>query len=749
MKFGVNYIGDNRREDYALVASSIRRSTPLGTKRPHDSCSHLDNPCTRATPNQNQQEPRDGDYSPPRKRARLECPSWSGADGSGMHAMKDAQDDHRLPPTSPIAWLSDEIRLHIARYCSLVDLGRLACVSRDWCRVASDPHLCARTYDLHVGRCRFDHLCHGVTTDVVSDPAFFTDGLAALGVPDDADASETTRPVTRDGGVPIAPEAIPSWATNIGRALAKCCARIARSAAETRGRGTLYEDPSPAAECSGDSGGLLQTCRHVPPTFIEAFGVGAAYRASTVGALDAYAGPRFSYQPTDADSQPRHAPRYDRPMGAYMWPCRISASPPRHTACLYTDGPRYSFETDVALALMLADADGRTVWAHAWSRSSTDVTVDSVAWYCAGPFPRREALYMDLADDTSEGDQDTNDKPTRAPRVRPPVDQMPLVVCRRFDGTVACARAGRRVNRKTGVRYILNDAIGPCLMETAGSRTIYRGGLAMGVRSGRGTVQTANGVTIYDGLWDNDLPGGEGKLYDTAGRLVFSGTFRDGAPGAGPGLLCVPSSSSPSLSAASETPTNVRPCKVYGSAWETLMAGSEVIYATPRGDGHITLADGTRLDCRWSHPRRPPSVLRVHVSARSTLSLDGRPCVLDLTVAPPSFYDDALALLEDVHDHDDDNDEVMPIRAKRVRGAKAVAVHVEERHQRDCVSAWRERIPSELVATCPSQQRGMVAEPCEWIVHALASPSLSFAVDLAPHRPGRLVVNLLDAPRQT
>lgn len=742
MDLGVACIGGHSREDRALTASSVHHPTLSGTKRPHDSCSNLDNPCARATPTQSQREPRGGEQNPLCKRARLECPPWSCADKDAGYAMDDPRDDPRVLSASPIAWLSDEIRLHIARYCSLVDLGRLACVSRDWCRVASDPHLCARTYDLHVGRCRFDHLCHGVTTDAVSDPAFFAGGLAALGVPHSANASETNNcPTMRDGDVPTAPEAIPSWAADIGRALAECCARIARSAAETRGRGTLYEDPSPTAGCSGDGGGLLQTCRHVPPTFIKAFGVGAAYRASIVGPSDAYAGPRFWYEPADADSQPRRALIYERPMGAYMWPCRISALPPRHTACLYTDGPRYSFETDVALALMLADADGRTVWAHAWSRSSTDVTADNVAWYCAGPFPRREPLHMDLADDTSEDDQDSN-RPARVSRARPPINQTPLVVCRRFDGTVACARAGRRVNRKTGVRYILHDAVGPCLMETAGSRTIYRGGLAMGVRSGHGIVRTADGVTIYDGLWSNDLPAGEGKLYDIAGRLVFSGTFRDGAPGAGPGLLCVPPTSPASSG-------NVRPCKVYGSAWETLMPGSEVIYATPRGDGHITLADGTRLDCHWSHPRQPPSVLRVHVSARSALSLDGRPCVLDLTVAPPSFYDDALALLEDDRGGDDDGDEVVPIRAKRAKGAKAVAVHVEGRHRLDCVSAWRERVPSQLVATCPSQPRGTVAEPCEWIVHALAGPSLSFAVDLAPHRPGRLVVDLLGAPRQT
>lgn len=710
-------------EHYMIVTPSIR--CPSGAKRPRD----LDDRQRAGTARGgNRRESCDGNPKPPPKRARTECPSsWSDAVRGAAYAVDDLPDDPRTSPLSPIAWLSDEIRLHIAGYCDLVDLARLACVSRDWCRVASDPHLCARIYGLHVGHCRLDHLCHGVATDVVPDPAFFTRGLAALGVPDDAVPSESA--VGRGNGV-SAPEAIPPWAMTIGRALAECCARIARSTAETRGRGTLYAgDPLPAVGCFDDDDGL-QTCRHVPPTFVEAFGVGAAYRASTVGPSAAYSGPRFWYDAADADSRPRYA----RPMGTYMWPCRISTSPPTHTACLYTDAPRYLNETDVALALMLADADGRTLWAHAWSRSTVDVTADNVAWYCAGPFPRRMPLHMDLADDAGN-----DGKPTRAPRARPLVDEMPLVVCRRFDGTVACARAGRRVNRKAGVRYILHDAVGPCLMEAAGSRITYRGGLAMGVRSGHGIVQAADGVTIYDGLWNNDLPGGEGKLYDLAGRLVFSGTFREGMPSDGPGLLCV----RPPPTCA--TQSNVRPCKVYAERWGTMRKGDSVCYAVPRGDGHITLADGTRLDCHWSRPRQPPSVLRVHVSARSALSLDGRPCVLDLTVAPPSLYDDALALLED----DYGGDEVAPIRAKRAKGAKAVAVRVEERHRRDCVLAWRERVPSELAATCPSQPRGTVPEPCEWIVSALADASLSFAVDLAPHRPGRLLVNLLDAPSQT
>nr|UDO46940.1 F-box domain [Pandoravirus massiliensis] len=723
--------GSDGSEDRVLVALPVHRPAPQGSKRLRD---HLhpgpdDQHAATAWAQHHQQQHQqacDNDRHPPRKRARVECPLSCASS------------------LSPIAWLSDEIRLHVARYCALADLGRLACVSKDWQRVASDPRLCALVYDECVGRCRFDHLCHGVTTDAVSDPAFFTGGLAALGVPDDNAASGVGRTVARDSDAPSAPEGIPHWAVPMGTALAECCVRVARSTAETRGLGTLYDDePLTTPRSDSKDGSGLRTCRHVPPTFVKAFGVGAAYRASAAGPKGAYDGPRFWYDPADARLQPPRVYRYGRPMGAYMWPCRISTSPPRHTACLYTDGPQYFCETDVSLCLMLADADGRTLWVHAWSRSSADVTVDKVSWYCAGPFPPRTPLHMDISDDDDDDDsaKDGGDmRVSRQRRLSP--DQMPLVVCRHSDGTMTCARTGRRVNRKTGVRSVLHDAVGPCLMEAAHSRTTYRGGLAMGVRSGHGIVRTADGVTIYDGLWENDLPRGEGALYDVTGRPVFSGTFRNGAPAAGPGLLRVPPLPTPVPQG------NGRPCKVYAGTWEAKMSGYKVLYAVPRGDGHVTLADGTRLDCRWSQPGQPPSVLRVHVPPSSTLSLDGRPCVLDLTVAPPSFYDDALTLLNDDDDNNNNNgdNESAPIGAKRVGGAKAVAVRVKECHRLDHVSLWRDRVPSDLVAHS-FWSRGTVAEPCGWIVAALADPSLSFAVDLAPHRPGRLVVNLLDASK--
>ncbi|AVK76557.1 F-box domain containing protein [Pandoravirus neocaledonia] len=730
---------DINSQDCMVACLPIQRSTPSGTKRSRD---FGDGRRAETVCEDGRQESRDKDRALLPKRARTECPSssWSDMDLQNTHAVDRLYDDSCVPTLSPVAWLSDEIRLHIARYCSLVDLARLASVSRDWRRVASDPRLCARLYDLHVGRCRFDHLCHGVTTDVVSDPAFFTRGLAALDVPDDAVPSETVDPAAGRSDPTSAPEAVPSWAMPIGRALAACCARIARSAAETRGRGTLYDDvdPLPSVGRSGNDDKGLQTCRHVPPTFVEAFGVGAAYRASIVGPSNAYNGPRFWHDPADSGSRPRYA----RPMGAYMWPCRISASPPRHTACLYTDGPRYFNETDVTLALMLADADGRTLWAHAWSRSTADVTVDDVVWYCAGPFPPRVPLRMDLTIDNDDKVQ-----PARTPRLRFPSGRVPLLVSRRSDGSVTCARAGKRINHKTGVRSALYDATGPCLMETAGARAIYRGGLSMGVRSGHGLVRTADGTTIYEGLWEDDLPSGEGKLYDAARRLVFSGTFNEGMPGNGSGLLCV----RPSPTCA--TPSNTRPCKVYAEMWAMLRKGGRTRYAVPRGDGHVILADGTRLDCRWSHTRQPPSVLRVHVSARSALSFDGRPCVLDLTVAPPSFYDEALALLDDVDngnsDRDDDVNGSVSDATRRRRARRAAAVAVEKGRRRHYIEAWRQHLPSDLVATCPSRPRGIVPEPCEWIGRALASASLSFAVDLAPHRTGRLVVNLLDAFKQT
>ncbi|AJF96777.1 F-box domain protein [Pandoravirus inopinatum] len=392
------------------------------------------------------------------------------------------------------------------------------------------------------------------------------------------------------------------------------------------------------------------------------------------------------------------------------------------------------------MVLLLVDADGRAVWALARAPLTESLAIDGADWCVAGPFAPSSALSLPGAAETSmtmveeASTEDTSPRAADGAALGEGVQETAtttrsaaILVCRRTDGTLVCAYTSRAPTFLSTVPGLLRSIDGPCVMRSRGSDAIYRGLVHHGMRTGHGIARAANGDLVYTGQWDDDLPTGEGTLYASDDRLVFRGVFADGMPDGGAGLLCVP-------------PRQVsgRTCKVWARRWVRPTRLTQ--WTAPCGKGHVRLDDGTRLDCLWDRNGRPPVVVRVHVPAASRLALDGAPCVLDLTVRPPSLYDEALVLLGDGPDSSLASD-----RQRRRRGAQGVEVPVDERRRRTAKARWTTRIPAPFVAAPLSTWSAeFVPKPGDWMARTLAQPTLCFAVDLAPHRPGRLVVDLLD-----
>jgi hypothetical protein len=704
-------------------------------------------------------------------------------------------DESTLPSACPSIAdnLPDEILLLIAERCNLPDLGRLACVSRSWNRVSSDAALMARAYTRHLPPCASAHRCRAVVTDAICNPAFFIGGLAALGVPtasadpvapdgdDDGDDDDTSASMSIDDAHDSAaalqgaedsrirrqphradrkhptsrdhftsddlPDRVPLWALEIGRALAECCARLARSS------GDAYASASVEAR---DALAKAEPCRHVPPSLSEAFGVGAAYRVAVAdGSPPGCDGLTFTAEPS-----PRPEMRYrsrclfGHLRGVYQWPAPLE-TPGAHRAVLFTDGHSYANASDeVSLVLTLADADGSTVWALASTtcNATREVSADNVDWCCVGPFgPRAPTLaaivtaYGPTRASTRVADQPTSSLPQpKTHTLSSDVDQSTLAAtgyrpalftAQRTDGAIMCMPTTRVPTFMSTVRGLLHSTSGPCIMRSRGSDACYSGHVARGMRGGHGTARYADGTVLYEGAWEDDLPKGDGTLYARDGTVVFSGVFDRGVPN-GPGTLTVPVSSG-----------SVRPCKVWAPEWIHTIA-NRTHWTTPYGQGHIRLADGTRLDCRWSRSGRPPLVMRVHIPPMSVLYRPGTPSVLDLGSAPPRlFYDEALDLLENDRLADDapppDASDATFVRARR-GGVQATAVDVDRRQRRDARSKWTTRVGASFVASQLMSWMGeLTPKPDDWITRTLAHPALCFAVDIAPHSSSPLVVDLL------
>ncbi|AGO85785.2 F-box domain containing protein [Pandoravirus salinus] len=694
-----------------------------------------------------------------------------GEDGDKRTTLAPVSDDDTIDGSEK---LPEEICLLIAEYCDLSDLCRLACASRKWHRVVADPRVWKTAYGRHLPACALPHRCRGVVTDAIADAAFFVGGLAALGVPDnihpidtaaesvshcvdmdtDAETQDTIgdprRPVVvqeiDSGAVSAEPPAcIPSWAVSIGEVLARSCARVARSSGQAQTRTqTHVRDAS-----LGTAATHRPSCRHVPPSLCGAFGLAAPRPRPAV--TDS-GGPRLV---CNASTRSGAAHRSERPSDhlrrVFEWPSRLE-TPGAHRAVLFTDGRSYANAIDdVSMVLLLVDADGRTLWALASASPSPTLTIDSVDWCVAGPFAPSEIAMPDGTKTLTSATDGTFEHGalSRAPTPRALDETAPgmptavhfgaLLVGRRADGTLVCVPTSRAPTFLSTVHGLLRNVDGPCVMRARGSGALYRGLACRGLRTGQGTARAANGDLVYAGHWDADLPAGEGTLYASGDRIVFKGLFADGMPDGGAGLLCLP-----------PRPGMERACKVWAARWVRVQQGT-THWTLPRGKGHICLDDGTRLDCMWDPgAERPPVVMRVHVPAGSPLALDGAPCVLDLTVRPPSLYDEAARLLS-LSSDDDDRAGVTSLglvrdtSRRRRRGAQGIEVPADVRRRRSAKARWTARIPAPFVAAPMSLwPPEFVAKPGDWVAHTLARPTLRFAVDLAPHRPGRIVVDLLD-----
>lgn len=640
--------------------------------------------------------------------------------------------------------LPEEILVLIAGYCDLPDLCRLARVSRTWHRVVSDARLWKAAYTRRLPACASPHRCRGVLTDAIADAAFFAGGLSALGVPDNDSFCETVQkpdtdavamdtddeasddiepPVIQeeiqhdtDSSVsPVGPLAcIPHWAVAIGETLSRCCARVARSSGEA------YAHASVAAR---NAAATAPPCRHVPPSLGDAFGLGAPLSTTTSAV-----GPQFVHSPSARPGIAHRSTRvFGHTRGVFEWPARL-ATPGVHRAVLFTDGRSYTNTTDeVSMVLLLVDADGRAVWALACASPSATLAIDGADWCVVGPFTS-PALALPGAPktETTLEPLDPTESPAAAHRTA-------LFVGRRPDGALVCGTTKRVPTFLSTVRGLLRDVDGPCIMRSPGSNAIYRGPVRSAIRKGEGAARTATGDLVYVGGWDDDLPAGYGTLYAADSVVVFRGWFVDGVPEGEGGTLCVP-----------PRETGGRTCKVWARRWRRVQRGLAQ-WTEPCGSGHIRLDDGTRLDCLWDAcTGRPPVVVRVHVPPGSSLARDGQPCVLDLTVRPPSLYDDALALLDDVN-NDGDGLAPAPDAQRRRRGARGVEMPPDVRRRRSAKSRWTARIPAPFIAAPLSMwPPELVAKPGDWMARTLAQPALRFAVDLAPHRPARLVVDLLD-----
>lgn len=662
---------------------------------------------------------------------------------------------HYYERLSPTDWLPDEVLYIVAERCDLPDLGRLSCVSRSWHRVASDPRLWERAYARHLPPCASPHRCRSAMTDVVSDAAFFAGGLAALGVPAradrepqqpteppaipmDLDAREHNQGAAQEEAIAIEdeeedhddrysvaslPECIPPWALAIGQRLARCCAHVAKSS------GAAYAHASIRARTAAAA---APPCRHVPPSLAEAFGLGAAYRASVLGgSLPHDKAPRFVCSPsTRTGVEHRSACVFGHLRAVYDWPAEAEASG-THRARLFTDGRSFTNNNDeVSMVLVLTDADGRTVWALARATPTETASVDDVDWCCVGPF---EAVPRPDGDvrATSSDPMSTVAGPSKVAAAKT-VHSGALIVARRADGTLLCMPTARMPTFMSTVRGLIYDSHGPCLMRSGASDAVYRGFASRGMRTAKGIARSARGDLVYAGYWDDDLPKGKGTLYAAGGAVVFRGVFAEGMPD-GRGTLCVP-----------PLQRSGRPCEVRARGWTQVRSGL-CQWVVPCGSGHIRLDDGTCLDCVWDGSGRPPVVVRVHAPATSSLSVDGLDCVLDLGQRPPSLYDDALALLGDTGGAAGSGDDDSRTEIGRRKGARGVGIAADKRQRRDAQSRWSARIPAPFIASRLSAwPPELVPKPGDWVARTLAHESLRFTIDLAPHRPRRLVVDLLD-----
>ena len=494
-------------------------------------------------------------------------------------------DDPTLADAGPLPGLEDvppEVLYMVVAMCEFPDMCRLACVSKALYAIASDVFLRHRAFERALPPCTLPHLCRARLTDVLPDPAFLTDGFAALGVPLDQKVriDETT------------PEP-PRWACAIGQRLLDRCVDIARSST------AAYPPSTP-----------VSPCRHVPPSIVHAYGFPAAYRASVRPNAPPLSRPTSGLRVTGS----RRLSARDltkRPLthlrALYEWPCAPdldrssdgdSDGPPRNTIALLTDARSFAKDV-VALIARYSDADGNTLWVSAQAplRPSKG-DPDAQMWCCVGPVREPSG----------------STEPWSAP-----------AVCSRSD-VVVCGTTFSPVDFDSLVDGAAVRIQGNGIMVSRASGDVYRGAIQSAMRQGYGKAYFAGGGLAYEGIWFGDSPGqGGGSMYTRDGLLLFEGGFLGGLPGSRGTLH---------LGDADHR------YRIYALSWGV----GPGRFVQPVGDGHVQLPDGTRIVCTWTHYDLPPLVKRVRVSAAR--SGDGRVRHIDMCAPAISFYESAEAFMD-------------------------------------------------------------------------------------------------------
>jgi hypothetical protein len=651
---------------------------------------------------------------PPRKRTRRDSSSLIPSRVPPRPDVYDESENARFAWT--LETLPDEVLAHILDACSFPDLCRLRLVSTRLHAMACDPTIASRVLGRDVPACTDPRRCVWQLADGAVDPDFFDGGLSALGVDTSYMSLDT----------------VPRWAVAMGERLGRHCAEMGRRCAQEAMATPATTNPlAPACDSSfheQGSGGHIRTaaggCPHLPPSVVEREGIPFAYRAATCAS--------FRKKAVRRGTGSHHGSPCTMSDSVFTWesgPVEVDDGADSYTAAhKVTLGYRPCCVCHPNLACMtlrLCDADGRVVAVRA------EATSDGSAYWWSCQYR-------------------ASDHPVK---YRP----CQFAVVRNRDGAIVHGRtAVLKLEERDSVAYILATMKRTGLVVAPDGLSVYHGPLSGGRREGpRGVlyyrrspdeptaVPPAGGGadrTIYKGTWRQDEPHGKGTLrvdlawcarrrvtdvavsrryascvaspfdshHDTltvdplpTREILFKGNFVSGIPN-GPGVLSMPGVGS-----------------VQADRWRLDPSGHHMV---PLDFGSVTLADGTRVVCRWDTDG-PPRILAVVASS----SL-GQPPVIDLTneSTPATFYDECMLLL--------DEDRRVARPAAGGNGKDGVASHTAKPGLR---ATPLDDFPYTLR---PVDRPPLFALRWTWITAALTRPALRFAIDLRPSGGDRVLV---------
>lgn len=665
-----------------------------------------------------------------------------------------------------IETLPVELVVHILRFCDMPDLESVALVSGRLREAATDPRLRHYAYERAFPRCPQAHWCRGCVTDVV-DPRFLTHGFAGMGVPPFGSLEQEAQRAVDD-------VQSPAWLSGLVARFVVCCVEIASSSARDprtvaqRARNTMG-DTDVYVDLSDDS-----ECVHLPPSVMAVEGPTMAFylshdlaaplwttnkrSSSTVVTMLDYAGNAGAdgYVAFGCDGVYLHT--------HMAWKHKSGREGATRSVNLHTGLATYAAAPTMAARLLLAEAGGPSVCVTVQVPISPDCSERDASWLAS----------VEPAPCTPGPD----DRGTAAPAPRT------LTVSQSGDRTVLCRAptlAGGKRHHPDSLSTARIGMSGHGSMHSTLLGTRYRGQIGFGMRHGHGTlVLPANctrptDVEIYNGWWWHDMPSGvEGRLRTSAGTLLYEGCFYQGLP-KGVGTLYV---------GGYAVHARWQPCREHG------LCGTPLCVAVrPVDHGYIDTPDGTRLVCRWSERAARPVVRRVclqrHATATTTttaatgsvlceeadvaivesaMPASGPRRRIDLSKPPPSFAQEAMALLEpepaafwgdDAAAGGTDSvarfaaltpDATGP--ARRVRhGIQPAAIPTTPRQRKDAQKRWAPHLitPHAHRTSTPRSHDDpqQVPRTDQWLAATLAHPALRFDLDLAAYHEPPIRIDLL------